>query len=349
LVGDPFAATYKYRDKDGNLCFTDNQAEIPADAREVISLEESDDSERGNREPETGRHTPETEIESALEATVMIRGGLSTGSGFFITGEGYVLTNKHVINATGNFINQKEKELKHLEDKLGDMNEQVDTARRILDGAYAELNKDENRNRSDALYNYSKARSAYYRYRQKQKVVEALVLQKRSELDDLESKAGGLYHLTCFLADGTSMPVYVVRESYQYDLALLSVRERRTPFLRTRDVHEMPVGTRLYALGSPLGPRLQNTVTSGVFSALRKIEDTLYIQTNAQVNRGNSGGPLVTEDGRVVGIITMKEKGEDVEGIGYAIPIGTAIEEFEQYIGGAANGMTNGSRSDHAD
>ena len=234
--------------------------------------------------------TAKTDLEKALDATVMIKGGLSTGSGFFITDEGYVLTNKHVINATGDFIQKKEEELGNIKSELEAINEKVAAAERVMDRDYAELKNEENKNNSDIFYNYNKSRSHYYKYRQKQKNIKTWYLQKRSELDDLKNEAGSLYQLTCFFADGTSMPIYVVRESYQYDLALLSAREQGTPFLRPRDVRDMPVGTRLYALGSPLGHRLQNTVTSGVFSALREINNVLYIQTNAQVNRGNSGG-----------------------------------------------------------
>ena len=82
----------------------------------------------------------------------------------------------------------------------------------------------------------------------------------------------------------------------------------------------------MFAIGSPLG--LSHSVTSGVFSAHRG----KLLQTSAQVNPGNSGGPLLTEDGKVIGINTLKLMEEGVEGISFAIPINVAIEEFKFHL-----------------
>ena len=90
------------------------------------------------------------------------------------------------------------------------------------------------------------------------------------------------------------------------------------------------------AIGNPLG--LQSTVTTGVVSALnREIEDDdgktfVMIQTDAAINSGNSGGALVDSDGNLVGINSAKASGTGIEGIGFAIPIDTAVPIYNQLV-----------------
>jgi S1-C subfamily serine protease len=73
---------------------------------------------------------------------------------------------------------------------------------------------------------------------------------------------------------------------------------------------------------------MKNTVTSGVVSGFREN----YIQTNAQIYPGNSGGPLINEKGGVVGVNTLKLVTRKFEGLGFAIPIGVALAEFKNHL-----------------
>ena len=98
------------------------------------------------------------------------------------------------------------------------------------------------------------------------------------------------------------------------------------PCVEIGNPREVNRGSKVYAIGSPLG--LSHSVTSGVFSAHRGE----LLQTSAQINKGNSGGPLLTENGQVIGINTLKLVGEGVEGISFAIPIDVALSEFSSYI-----------------
>ena len=90
------------------------------------------------------------------------------------------------------------------------------------------------------------------------------------------------------------------------------------------------------AIGNPLG--LGSTVTDGIVSAVNRTvideDGNSYeaIQTNAAINSGNSGGALVNSQGQVIGINTLKVSGEGVEGVGFAIPINSTKDIYEQLI-----------------
>jgi serine protease Do len=113
------------------------------------------------------------------------------------------------------------------------------------------------------------------------------------------------------------------------DLALLKIEENDLPTLPLMS-HQPLVGQLVFAIGSPEG--LQNSLTMGVVSATARQADPTksltYIQTDAPINPGNSGGPLVTEEGKVVGVNTLVMRG--VQGIGFAIPIEAIYEEFPE-------------------
>jgi putative serine protease PepD len=138
--------------------------------------------------------------------------------------------------------------------------------------------------------------------------------------------------MTVRLADGRSASAEVVRTDPGSDLALLQVDgvSGLTP-ATLGDSDRLSVGDTVLAFGSPLG--LQGTVTSGIVSALGRQADDLgltnLIQTDAPINAGSSGGPLVDTAGRLVGIsvanATTDANGGNI-GIGFAIPINTAVQ-----------------------
>jgi serine protease Do len=129
------------------------------------------------------------------------------------------------------------------------------------------------------------------------------------------------------LADETRLYATLHKVSRSHDLAILKVSGYHTPRLKTTRAASLPQGNPLYAIGSPI--KLKNSVTSGVLSGF----DGGLIQTSAQIYPGNSGGPLITTEGRVIGINTMKKITHDYEGLGFAIPIETALREFKDQLG----------------
>lgn len=102
----------------------------------------------------------------------------------------------------------------------------------------------------------------------------------------------------------------------------------------------LAVGDKVYAIGNPLGLELRSTFTDGIVSAVNRDVDVdgfvmTLIQTNAALNTGNSGGPLVNEYGQVVGINTIKMmSGYDntIEGLGFAIPTSLAVRWVNEII-----------------
>jgi serine protease Do len=108
------------------------------------------------------------------------------------------------------------------------------------------------------------------------------------------------------------------------DIAVLSISEVTLPPLNSADAELCEVGDDVYTIGAP--NTLSYTLTKGILSAKdRKIGLQSYLQTDAAINSGNSGGPLLDDEGRVIGINTMKLS--DSEGISLAIPI-TSVYAF---------------------
>jgi S1-C subfamily serine protease len=106
----------------------------------------------------------------------------------------------------------------------------------------------------------------------------------------------------------------VVRRSTARDLALLTVQGARLqPLLLWRGA--APVGEQVFAAGAALG---QLSVTRGIVSGSRQLDGLTYLQTDAAVNPGNSGGPLLDEKGRVLGLVVSKLR--SAEGISLAVP-----------------------------
>jgi S1-C subfamily serine protease len=102
----------------------------------------------------------------------------------------------------------------------------------------------------------------------------------------------------------------------QRDLAILSTNANTCRALELDDSDQATVGTEIFAIGNPLG--LEGTVTKGIVSAKRAMSSGLrYLQIDATLNPGNSGGPLVNRNGKVVGVNTFKLKG--FEGLNFAI------------------------------
>jgi hypothetical protein len=120
------------------------------------------------------------------------------------------------------------------------------------------------------------------------------------------------------LNNGSFFPVEgVIADDPEQDLAVLKVPGKGLPFLNLGDSEASAVGQRVLAIGSPLG--LENSVSDGIVSALRTDgSGKSWIQTTAPASHGNSGGPLLAMDGKVIGVLTWKK--EEGENLNFAAP-----------------------------
>ena len=142
------------------------------------------------------------------------------------------------------------------------------------------------------------------------------------------------------LSDKHKYKATVLTVDKNHDLALLKIDAPNLTPATLSDSRSLAVGQRVYAIGNPFG--LSGTMTRGIISAIRSIrgpqgnpiEDA--IQTDAAVNPGNSGGPLLNSRGEVIGITTLiaNNGADQSSGIGFAIPINTAkavLDDFAKY------------------
>ena len=136
--------------------------------------------------------------------------------------------------------------------------------------------------------------------------------------------------------DSTKYDATIVGTDSQTDLAVIKIEKNGLKAAELGDSDAVQVGEFAMAIGNPLG--LTDSVTAGIISAVnREVSDQdgnsyVAIQTDASINSGNSGGALVNSKGQVIGVNTLKLSGTGVEGVGFAIPINSTKEIYEQLI-----------------
>lgn len=157
-----------------------------------------------------------------------------------------------------------------------------------------------------------------------------VIVDKEGYILTNQHVAGDKYS-TCYitLKNGVTDNGVVVWASSDLDLAIIKINIRNLPTAILGNSNNAKIGKTVYAIGNPVGYELQRTVTSGIVSGTNRIirleeeNKKTYmeglIQTDATINQGNSGGPLINQNGEIIGITTIKV--EDAEGIGFAIPI----------------------------
>ena len=135
---------------------------------------------------------------------------------------------------------------------------------------------------------------------------------------------------TIYLENDHSYAAKYVAGDADSDLAVLKTDLTGLPAAQFGDSEKLTVGDKVYAIGNPLGYELRGTLTDGIVSAINRDvwvdgRTMTLIQTNAALNSGNSGGPLINQYGQVVGINTIKMSSSysNIEGLGFAIPSST--------------------------
>ncbi len=152
---------------------------------------------------------------------------------------------------------------------------------------------------------------------------------------------GEVESITVTMTDGTDYPARLIGRDSASDLAVLKIESKKPfPFVKFGDSRNARVGDWVIAIGNPFG--LGGTVTSGIISAVYRNTGSgsaydRYLQTDASINRGNSGGPMFDMNGQVIGInnAIFSPTGGSV-GIGFAIPAEIAAPIVEKLKNGQA-------------
>jgi len=125
--------------------------------------------------------------------------------------------------------------------------------------------------------------------------------------------------------DGLETLATVERSIKNRDVAILKTNPRDRAPLALRRGPVTP-GARVYAIGSPAGKKFEGTVSSGVISADRTMDGMRYIQSDVMVSHGSSGGPLLNENGEVIGLTDLGFQNDGPAGLNWFTPIGDAMD-----------------------
>jgi V8-like Glu-specific endopeptidase len=336
------AEIYKYKDENGIWRYTDNPIELPEDSERMKGVKGSIAPKKDLQKQLYANLSQRNEIEKAACGVVAVMSQLGYGSGFFITDDGYIITNKHVLKGDENqkkidqsLIDDVEKEIKKLkkdldeeEKRLEAMKEKLEMNKRFIDSQPNSPAKKQNLKQYD--YYLKKYKEWKNDFEEREKRFRAAEIKINDEISDYNydrAMADISRYFKILVADDTELNVYLVSSSEKHDLALLKLDGYKTPFLKPANPQEISYGETVYAIGNPA--KLRNSIAKGIISGF----EGHLIKTDAKIYPGNSGGPLITRDGRVIGINSFKQLTRKFEGLGFAIPIQTAINEFRGELG----------------
>ena len=303
----PKAEIYRYQDADGNWVFTDRRQGNSGAADAIVRPGRPEpvvDDEHDLADALERRFQPASAVETSSLAVVKVNSPVGSGSGFFVTSDGMILTNRHVVKPPDDWARKQEEYLELVKAQLDEMERKLSYPReRYADTRDYDRGKQLLRERS-LEYRQAKRELEMKRY--------ATQLQSAFEIE---------------LKDGTSLSADLVNISTNHDLALLQLKGYRTPFIKRNKSGGPRQTDSVYAIGSPLG--IADTITIGTFTGTR---DGLLV-TDARILPGNSGGPMVNQNGEAVGVNTFKAtagNNPNERGFGLAIPIETAFDEFSE-------------------
>lgn len=340
-AGAGSADVYKYKDENGAWHFSDAPASLPDESEAVAGMIEREAGAIDLRGKLERSISPQNDLEKAVTATVAVKSTIGAGSGFFISPDGYILTNKHVLQFTE--VQEKEvdqafdaadAELQNIEDKLRIEEEQLLSAKNDIDRTKAVIDAQpdsavKDLNQSRYLSDYQAIVTWEENFLKRKKMLSQRKQELRHHKTDYQrdaSAAALTQTFTVILADNTELSAVLVKSSENHDLALLKVDRVITPFLEPAKFNAIADGDPVYAIGNPV--EFRNSVAAGALSGF----EGDFVKTDAKIYPGNSGGPLVTKDGKVIGVNTFKEITHKFEGLGVAITIDRALSEFREWL-----------------
>jgi serine protease Do len=259
----------------------------------------------------------ESPLEAARDATVLIETSWGLGSGFIIDEQCHVVTNRHVVETDGRRM--ADEAVREPEARVA-MREAREQLRRAIIDAEQRLR---------ALRNEPAANLQRFELERKiaemrQQYADPSKYLKKSIVTTVDK--AGRAGFTVKLHDGTRYDSLYAEFADDVDLALFKLPATYCSHIPSGRSKDLAFGQRLYTIGNPSG--LAYTLTSGVFSGERLDGEMTLLQTDAPINPGNSGGPLLTEDGRVIGVNTLVMR--NTQGIGFALPIEAVFDSFPE-------------------
>lgn len=340
-----FAEVYKYKDTNGRWQFSDTPKKGSAAA--INRSYRSANALKASKNFVTllnNKYRPKNPVQKATLAVVTVKTELGSGSGFFVSEDCYLITNKHVVrpakgkqwDATQAKIQQNASSFQRTRSKISDEKERLHINKEKLDQFRDYMNglssgkEREVAEREYALYEqgYQQDKRHIETVSERFREDEKRFLQQQSDFNFSSSVANVAQSFEITLKDNTKTRANLVKVSSSEDLALLKINACQSPFLTFHPTGVLSQGIDVYAVGSPLG--LRDQLTKGTITNV----SSNGIATDAQILPGNSGGPLITDDGRVVGVNTIKVAKESAlnTGFGIAIPIHKVKQNFGSYL-----------------
>lgn len=335
------AKIYQYQDAQGNWHFSDKapQQAQPTQTLELNKTKATPAAAKITKDIRTQlseQVKPSTSIEKATLAVVKIETLTGTGSGFFINKQGYIVTNKHVVRLSQQAYDDKMQSIRDNEQQVKEYNAYITQKKRELKSDQKQLSayKERMKNADKSVLADMRATYRYYsgilqankkklsEYSQLNADIKKQLSKQKLEIRQAQSQMT----FKVILKDKTELQAKLIKSSDKYDLALLKLMgDYTTPSLPSGQ--EYSQGMDVYAIGSPLG--FQDYVTKGVITGVERG----YIVTDTQILPGNSGGPLVNENGDLIGVNTAGIRANNNLGselFGYAIPKHIVEQEFNE-------------------
>lgn len=340
LHGDVIAGVYKYQDKNGKWHFTDKP---PKDGNKTAVTTTGQQKKRRNIKQELeDSFKPGNQVDKAMLSVVTVETSAGSGSGFFVTEDGFIVTNRHVVRPATSTQAQKTEhqlkerrakldnykaELKYEEDRLNDVHTSLEEDREYYNSNVATANYRAQYERAERRYRTDKER--YEEHLAKYRDLERAYRKDKSDFGFSSSLTNFSKKFKITLKNGKTMKARLVKLSKEHDLALLKLDNSTTPNLIMSSENSPQQGTRVYAIGSPLG--ISDALTTGIVTK----SDAKFLFTDTRILPGNSGGPLVDESGRVIGVNTAVVSGGEVaDGLGLVIYARHIRSEFARELAG---------------
>ena len=339
-----YAEVFQYKDAEGRWHFSDapkKQAEqsVRRSYKNGSSVVQSNDFYALLN----NKYRPSNPVQTATLAVVTVKSELGSGSGFFVSDDCFLITNKHVIRpAKGPQWDTAQAQIQKNADTFQRARLQIAEQRQRLNFNKEKLDqyKDYLNGLADGVVKetagreYELNRASYYRDLQQLTTAEKRFnndeqqfLKQQSDFNFSSSVAQVTKSFEIILKDNTKSTAKLVKVSASDDLALLKINACKAPYLLFKS-SSISQGQEVYAIGSPLG--LRDQLTRGTVTQIAADG----ILTDAQILPGNSGGPLIANDGQVIGVNTIKVAQNSAlnPGFGVAIPVSKVKQNFASYL-----------------